>query len=119
MQTVELQLNEHILESATSFGALNDVVESALKRYLIDEIFACIKLLKESIARWEAQYGMSYDVLHAKVVDDQAFLNQLNQTHPMWEADLMEWASQQQEFDQYLSCLQPYQENQPKTGENR
>ena len=106
MQTVELQLDDWILEFMSSFGDLNEVVRLALKQYFINEILKRIEPLKDSIVEWETQYGMPHDTFHAKVVDDQDFLRQLNQTHPMWEADLLEWASQQQEFDQWMKQLE-------------
>ncbi len=90
MRTVELQLEDWILEFVTSFGNLDEIMHLALKKYLIDKTLECIEPLKRSIVKWEIQYSMPYDAFHAKVIDDQAFLRHLNQTHPMWEADLLE-----------------------------
>jgi translation initiation factor 2 alpha subunit (eIF-2alpha) len=56
--------------------------------------------------KWETKYGTPYDMFHTQVIDDQVFLRQLNQAHPMWEADFLEWASQQQEFDQWMKQLE-------------
>lgn len=106
MHSVELQLDYWILEFVPSFGELNEVVSLALRRYFIDELLKRIEPLKGSIMKWETQYSMTYDVFHAKIVDGQVFLYQLNQKNPMWEADLLEWASQQQEFDQWMKQLE-------------
>ena len=106
MQTVEFQLDDRILEFVSSLGDVNEIVRFALKRYSTDEILKRIEPLKCSIMKWEAKYGMSYDQFHAKVIDDQAFLRQLHQAHPMWEADFLEWVSQQQEFNQWMKQLE-------------
>ncbi len=106
MQTVELQLDDRILEFVSSLGDVNEIVRFALKQYATDEILRRIEPLKQSIMKWETQYGTPYDLFHAKVIDEHDFLRQLNQAHPMWEADFLEWASQQQEFNQWMKQLE-------------
>ncbi len=106
MQTVELQLDDPVLEFVSSLGDVNEIARVALKRYATDEILRRIESLKRSIMKWESQYGMPYDRFHTQVIDAPAFLRQLHQASPMWEVDVLEWASQQQEFDQWMKQLE-------------
>ncbi|MBC8230916.1 hypothetical protein H8E77_15300 [bacterium] len=101
MQELNLELDDGLVEALHSLGKLNEIVPFALKRYSIDEVLKRIEELKKEITEWEIKYNMSYNQFQAKIVDDEQFLDNLNQQHPMWEADLMYWESQQRELNQW------------------
>ena len=106
MQKLNLELDDGLVEALHSLGNLDEIVRFALKRYSIDEILKRTEELKKEITEWEMKYNMSYDQFQAKIVDDEQFLDNLNQQHPMWEADFMYWESQQRELNQWMKRLE-------------
>jgi len=106
LQKLNLELDDGLVEVLRSLGNLEEIIQFALKRYSVDESSKRTEELKKEITAWEMKYNMSYDQFHAKIVDDEQFLDNLNQQHPMWEADFMYWESQQREFDQWMKRLE-------------
>ena len=106
MQKLNLELDDGLVEVLHSLGNPEEIAQFALKRYSINEILKRTEELKKEITEWEMRYNMSCDQFQAKIVDDEQFLDSLNQQHPMWEADFMYWESQQRELDQWMKRLE-------------
>jgi uncharacterized small protein (DUF1192 family) len=106
LRKLNLELDDGLVEVLHSLGNLEEITQFALKRYSIDEILRRIEELKKEITKWEMKYNMSRDQFQTKIVDDEQFLDNLNQQHPMWEADFMYWESQQRELDQWMKRLE-------------
>jgi len=51
-----------------------------------------IEQAKERIARYEATYHLPYQLFKQKAATNAPFLKELNQNHPLWEVDAIEWA---------------------------
>ena len=106
MQKLNVEIDDGLVKVLTSLGNLEEITQIALKRYSIDEILKRTEELKKKITEWETKYNMSYDQFQTKIVNDEQFLNSLNQKHPMWEADFMYWESQQRELEQWMKRLE-------------
>lgn len=67
------------------------VTISALRRYLVDVCWQRIEQAERYIAQYEQKYQMTYETFSQQVTTEEIFLDRLNQEHPAWEADAIEW----------------------------
>lgn len=81
------------------------VVPAAVRQYVVDR---CLQRLESAEAKagvYVRGYGMDYKTFSRRVTTDQVFLDQLNQTHPLWESDAIEWACRMEEVELWRERL--------------
>ncbi len=90
--TLSIALQNNLIETLNLFGNPETIAASALRRYVLDQCLQRIEQAKERIARYEAKYHLPYQSFKQKAATDAIFLEELNQSSPLWEVDAIEWA---------------------------
>jgi len=93
------------LELLKTFGEPTVIVRAALRQYAVDRCLQRIELAEEKIAFYEERYRMDYETFSQRVTTDQSYLDTLNQEHPLWEADAIEWAHRLEEVEAWRERL--------------
>jgi hypothetical protein len=82
------------------------VAMSALRRYLVDVCWQRIEQAERQIAEYEQKYQTTYETFGQQVSTDETFLDRLNQKHPTWEADAIEWDYRLEELQTWRNRLE-------------
>ncbi len=96
-----IPVQESLAELLHPLGNLETVTAAALRRYALDHCLERIERAEHQIAHYEEQYGYNYESFNQRVCTDQAFLDEVNRTHPTWEADAAEWIHRIQEAQEW------------------
>lgn len=86
-----LTLQPKWIEMAQEFGDLDTVVEDALRAYFLTQSQARMNEAERQISAYRQKYQCDYDSFQSLVQTDAQFLMQVEASHPLWEADAMEW----------------------------
>jgi hypothetical protein len=89
--TLSIPVQENLVELLRALGNLETVTAAALRRYALDYCLERIERAERQIAFYEQQYASDYETFNRRVCTDPAFLDEINRTHPTWEADATEW----------------------------
>lgn len=89
---VTIALQDNMLELVQTLGEPATVVPAAVRRYVVDCSLQRLEAAEERIRTYAQRYKMDYATFNRRVALDQAFLDRLNQEHPLWESDAIEWA---------------------------
>ena len=85
-------INKKYAEALSPLGRLEDVTNTALRRYAVSEVADKIADLQDRRARYEKKYGVNFAEFTRLVVEDNQFVARVEQeVEKMWEADLLEW----------------------------
>ena len=82
------------------------VAISALRRYLVDACLQRIEQAERKIAEYEQIYGLDYATFNHHIGTDETFLETINQKHPTWEADAIEWDYRLEELQTWRARLE-------------
>jgi hypothetical protein len=74
------------------------IVPAALRQYMVDRYLQRVEATEAKIAVYERRYQADYETFTLRVTTDQAYLDTLNRTHPLWEADAIEWVYRTEEL---------------------
>jgi ribose 5-phosphate isomerase len=100
-----IALQDNLLELVQTLGEPATVVPAAVRRYVVDRSLQRLEAAEERIRVYAQRYQMDYVTFNRCVVLDQAFLDRLNQEHPLWEADAIEWAQWTEEVELWRERL--------------
>jgi len=89
--TLTIPVQENLVELLNVLGSLETVTAAALRRYAVDYCLERIEQAERRIALYEQRYACEYESFNLRVCTDQTFLDEINRTHPTWEADATEW----------------------------
>ena len=89
-----------------SLGDLDTTVDDALRRYVLERASDRMEQCKAEIARMESRYGVSFKAFRKRVVEDEAFLEQLGREHSTWEADFNRWETYVEELERWKKRTQ-------------
>ena len=94
-----------MLELVQTLGEPATVVPAAVRRYVVDRSLQRLEAAEERVRAYSQRYEMDYAKFNRRVALDQAFLDRLNQEHPLWEADAIEWAQWTEEVELWCERL--------------
>ena len=89
--TLSIPVQENLVELLRALGNLETVTAAALRRYAVDYCLERIERAERQIAFYEQQYASDYETFNRRICTDADFLDEINRTHPTWEADATEW----------------------------
>ena len=102
MPTVTIR--REYVELLKVFGGVEEVVDKALKKYLIDVATSRIEKSKAKIRKFERKYGLSLEDFKEKITDPQ-FLKDIENKNPTWEEDYEEWEYWSRELEEWMKRL--------------
>lgn len=102
---VTIALQDNMLELVHTLGEPATVVPAAVRRYVVDRSLQRLEAAEERVRTYAQRYEMDYATFNRRVALDQAYLDQLNQEHPLWEADAIEWAQWAEEVELWRERL--------------
>jgi len=105
VDTLTIPIRETLFESLKGLGYPERVAEAALRRYAVDNCLQHIEQAERKIAVYEQHYGLNYVTFNRRICMDQEFLDAVNQDHPLWEADAIEWGHRIEEAQRFLTEL--------------
>jgi hypothetical protein len=101
--TVALQ--DNMLELVQTLGEPATVVPAAVRRYVVDRSLQRLEAAEERVRVYAQRYQMDYATFNRRVTLDEAYLDRLNQDHPLWESDAIEWAQWTEEVELWRERL--------------
>jgi hypothetical protein len=99
-------LDTEYIDTLRSLGDLESGLHEAVRRYAIEQIGDRIVTLQREITRIQAEYGAPFEVVYARVMVDEPFVQELRRTHPTWERDLNTWEYFVGELSEWLRRLE-------------
>ncbi len=85
-------LKDEWVDILSAFGDIQTIVNQAVQKYTIDQIFGKITLLRQKDAVYQKKYGLDYQSFSQKTAVDEDFVTQLeSEIEKMWEGDLADW----------------------------
>ncbi len=100
-----IALQDNMLELVQTLGEPATVVPAAVRRYVVDRALQRVEAAEERVRAYAKRYRMDYATFNQRVTLDEAFLDRLNQEHPVWEADAIEWAQWTEEVELWRERL--------------
>jgi hypothetical protein len=90
MTTIAVQ--DNYAEILTAFGDLQESVNIALQRYMIEQVTTKINELRQKNADYCQKYGFEYPVFVQRVSEDEEFVEKIESAiSKTWEIDLADW----------------------------
>jgi hypothetical protein len=99
--TLTIPVQDTVAELLHALGSLETVTAAALRRYAVDYCLERIEQAERKIAFYEQQYACDYETFNRRICTDPAFLDEINRTHPTWEADATEWVYRLEEAQEW------------------
>lgn len=103
-----LTLNPKYVDLLNFFGNdnLEATVEMAVQDYLAKRINERIETARREVATFEAKYGMGYEAFRERLNKDDAFVQALYETDPVWDLDLDVWNAYNEVLSEWPGRLQ-------------
>lgn len=89
-----------------SLGNAEDGLAEAVRPYAAERIGEKIAQLHREISQIQAIYGIPYEMFYARITTDDAYVNSLRETHPLWERDFNTWEFLVEERSVWLGRLE-------------
>ena len=86
-----ISIEDKRVDTARLFGDVEQVVEEALRTYLIEQCEQQINQAAIRITTYQEKYGDDYHSFKQSIQTDEDFLMKVEQQNPLWEEDAMEW----------------------------
>ena len=86
-------------------GNLDEIVQTAIQRYAIEQINDHLEKARQKIGAFEAKYGVSYEQFCDLITTDEVFLEKLEAIDCTWEADLNSWEFYSEDLSLWLGRL--------------
>jgi hypothetical protein len=99
-------LDSEYVDTLRSLGDLESGLHEAVRRYAVEQIGERIVTLQREIAHIQAEYSAPFEVVYARVMVDEPFVQELRRTHPTWERDLNTWEYFVGELSEWLHRLE-------------
>ena len=103
MQTITIQ--DKYFETLKLFGETDELIETALRRFIVEEATERIKALRDEVKMLEGIYGESFNSFQHKIETDEAFARKLDKTHPLWEGEFINWKFYVEELQEWLEWI--------------
>jgi hypothetical protein len=72
---------------------------------VVDRCLQRIEQAEEKIKVYRQRYEMDYAAFNRRVTTDQSYLDRLNDEHPLWESDAVEWVHRLEEAEAWRERL--------------
>ena len=89
MSTISIE--DKWIDTVQLFGEVEQVVQEALRTYLIEQCQQRLDRASARIAIYQKKYGCSYDKFRQLIQTDEKFLAKVETQTPLWEEEAMEW----------------------------
>ena len=87
-----VSVHDKFIEILTSFGDLQESVNVALQRYIIDQVTTKINELRRRDEEYKTRYGLEYPIFSKRMAEDQEFVQNVEfKISKVWEVDLADW----------------------------
>jgi hypothetical protein len=106
MSTVAIK--ESYMNTLRLFGEVDELLDEAVEQYLIARVVERIKRAKGEAQAFEKLYGMDYAAFAERVQLDVDYYNQVNQSNPLWEQDMLAWEYWDAEAREWTEKLDNY-----------
>ena len=100
-----IALQDNMLELVQTLGEPTTVVPAAVRRYMPDRSLQRLEAAEERVWGYAQRYEVDYHTFSRRAALDQAYLDQLNEEHPLWEVDAIEWAHWSEEVELWRGRL--------------
>ncbi|MEZ4767353.1 MAG: hypothetical protein R2844_02890 [Caldilineales bacterium] len=100
-----ISLQDNMYELVQTFGEPATVVPTAVRRYVVDRSLQRLEAAEANVTVYAQRYAMDYETFNRRVTLDEEYLDRLNQEHPLWEADAIEWAHWTEEVNLWRKRL--------------
>ena len=97
--SLTISLQDGLLDLVQVLGEPGTIIPSAVRQYVVDRCLQRLDAAEAKIAIYMHKYGLDYETFNRRVTMDQDYLDRLNQNHPRWEADAIEWATRAEEAE--------------------
>jgi hypothetical protein len=105
MKTIAVQ--DKYADVLTTFGDLQESVNTVLQRYTIEQVTTKINELRQRNERYQARYGLDYLTFSQRVAEDETFIEHLEtNVSKTWEIDLADWEFCYKGIDDWTQKLQ-------------
>ena len=98
-------IKESYIDTLRAFGEVDKLLNEAVEEYLIDRIIERIKRARQEVQAFEKTYGMNYLTFAERIQLDGDYYEQVNQSHPLWEQDALEWKYWTEEISDWTEKL--------------
>ena len=86
-----IAIKESYVNTLRLFGEVDELLDEAVEQYLIDRVVERIKRARAEVQAFEKLYGTDYATFAERVQLDADYYNQVNQSNPLWEQDMLTW----------------------------
>lgn len=105
MTTIAVQ--DKYAEILTTFGDLQESVDTALQRYTIEQITSKVNELRRRNAKYKDQYGVDYPNFSQRIAEDEKYVEYIEaNVSKTWEIDLADWEFCYKGIDDWTRKLQ-------------
>lgn len=105
MTTIAVQ--QKYADILTTFGDLQESVNTALQRYTIEQITSKVNELRQRNAKYRDRYGDEYPVFYVHISEDEKYVEHIeSNVNKMWEIDLADWEFCYKGIDDWTRKLQ-------------
>jgi hypothetical protein len=90
--TVQVAIQDRFAQMLAPLGDLRQAVDTALRRYAIEQIATKLTELRRRDQEFAAKYGCDYATFKSKTACDEQFVVDVERNiSKTWELDLAEW----------------------------
>lgn len=86
-----IAIKESYVNTLRLFGEVDELLDEAVEQYLIGRVVERIKRARGEAQAFEKLYGMDYATFAERVQLDENYYDQVNQSNPLWEQDMLAW----------------------------
>jgi hypothetical protein len=87
-----IAIKKEYAEILANFDDLQQAVNLALQRYMIEQITSKIAELRQKSLVYQTKYGFDYPTFTQRVTEDEHYVEQVeSDISKLWELDLAEW----------------------------
>lgn len=89
---VTIPVQDKFIDILSSFGDLQESVNTALQRYTIEQITTKINELRRRDESYKIRYGLDYPAFAKRASEDVEFVQYVESNiSKVWESDLADW----------------------------
>jgi len=90
--TVQVSIRDGFAEALAPLGDLRQAVDTALRRYAIEQITTKVTDLRRRDQEFAGKYGCDYEAFKQRTARDAQFVSEVEmRISKTWELDLAEW----------------------------
>ncbi len=89
---MKVAIRDQYTEALSVLGNLEEAVNIALQRFVIEQITAKIRELRQRDTEYHNRYGCDYSEFSMRVAEDSEFIGHVeSDISKLWEIDLADW----------------------------